>query len=118
MNIAQQIVSRQRDFLEHGPSHLKPTTMAEVAEAVGVHETTVSRAVSGKYMATPQGVFEMKYFFTGGYQTAAGESLSNTSVKQSILDLVKHESGLSLTIGMRKGRGKWARRLRGWGSPL
>ncbi|HEY4638508.1 MAG TPA: RNA polymerase factor sigma-54 [Candidatus Udaeobacter sp.] len=93
MNIAQQIVSRQRDFLEYGPSHLKPMTMAEVAETVGVHETTVSRAVSGKYMATPQGVFEMKYFFTGGYQTATGESLSNTSVKQSILDLVKHESG-------------------------
>jgi len=93
MNIAQQIVSRQRDFLEHGPSHLKPTTMAEVADAVGVHETTVSRAVSGKYMATPQGVFEMKYFFTGGYQTATGESLSNTSVKQAVLDLVKHESG-------------------------
>ena len=93
MNIAQQIVSRQRDFLEHGPSHLKPMTMAEVAETVGVHETTVSRAVSGKYMATPQGVFEMKYFFTGGYQTATGESLSNTSVKQAVLDLVKHESG-------------------------
>lgn len=95
MNIAQQIVSRQRDFLEHGPSHLKPMTMAEVAETVGVHETTVSRAVSGKYMATPQGVFEMKYFFTGGYQTATGESLSNTSVKQAVLDLVKHESGSS-----------------------
>lgn len=93
LNIAQQIVSRQRDFLEHGASHLKPMTMAEVAEAVGVHETTVSRAVSGKYMATPQGVFEMKYFFTGGYRTASGESLSNTSVKQAILDLVKHESG-------------------------
>jgi RNA polymerase sigma-54 factor len=93
MNIAQQIVSRQCDFLEHGPSHLKPMTMAEVAEAVGVHETTVSRAVSGKYMATPQGVFEMKYFFTGGYQTATGESLSNISVKQAILDLVKQESG-------------------------
>src|SRR5512133_3330341 len=93
MNIAQQIVSRQCDFIEHGPSHLKPMTMAEVAEVVGVHETTVSRAVSGKYMATSQGVFEMKYFFTGGYQTATGESLSNISVKQAILDLVKHESG-------------------------
>ncbi len=92
-NIAQQIVSRQRDFLEHGPSHLKPMTMKEVADAVGVHETTVSRAVSGKYMATPQGVFEMKYFFTPGYQTAAGESLSNTSVKEAILDLVKREDG-------------------------
>src|SRR5947208_763477 len=92
-NIVQQIVSRQRDFLDHGASHLKPMTMAEVADAVGVHETTVSRAVSGKYMATPQGVFEMKYFFTSGYQTATGESLSNTSVKQAILDLVRHESG-------------------------
>jgi RNA polymerase sigma-54 factor len=92
-NIVQQIVSRQRDFLDHGPSHLKPMTMAEVADAVGVHETTVSRAVSGKYMATPQGVFEMKYFFTSGYQTATGESLSNTSVKEAILDLVKHENG-------------------------
>jgi RNA polymerase sigma-54 factor len=68
-------------------------TMAEVAEAVGVHETTVSRAVSGKYMATPQGVFEMKYFFTPGYQTATGESMSNTSVKEAILDLVKNEDG-------------------------
>ena len=93
LNIAWQIVSRQRDFLEHGPSHLKPMTMGEVADAVGLHETTVSRAVSGKYMATPQGVFETKYFFTSGYQTATGESLSNTSVKEAILDLVKHESG-------------------------
>src|SRR6058998_1801078 len=93
MNIAQQIVSRQCDFLEHGPSHLKPMTMAEIAEVVGVHETTVSRAVSGKYMATPQGVFEMKYFFIGGYQTATGESLSNISVKEAILDLVKREDG-------------------------
>jgi RNA polymerase sigma-54 factor len=92
-NIAQQIVSRQRDFLDYGPSHLKPMTMGEVADAVGVHETTVSRAVSGKYMATPQGVFEMKYFFTFGYQTVTGDSLSNISVKEAVLDLVKHESG-------------------------
>ena len=92
-NIAQQIVARQRDFFEHGPSHLKPMTMGEIADAVGVHETTVSRAVSGKYMATPQGIFEMKYFFTPGYQTATGESMSNTSVKEAILDLVKHEDG-------------------------
>ena len=92
-NIAHQIVSRQRDFFEHGPSHLKPMTMGEIADAVGVHETTVSRAVSGKYMATPQGIFEMKYFFTSGYQTATGESMSNTSVKEAVLDLVKHEDG-------------------------
>src|SRR6266404_5265827 len=92
-NIAQQIVLRQRDFLDHGQSHLKPMTMGEFASVVGVHETTVRRAVSGKYMATPQGIFEMKYFFTSGYQTATGESLSNISVKEAILGLVKHESG-------------------------
>jgi RNA polymerase sigma-54 factor len=93
LNITEQIVSRQRDFLEQGPSRLRPMTMGEIADTVGVHETTVSRAVSGKYMATPQGVFEMKYFFTGGYQTAGGDSLSNISVKQAILDLIKHENG-------------------------
>jgi RNA polymerase sigma-54 factor len=68
-------------------------TMGEIADAVGVHETTVSRAASGKYMATPHGIFEMKYFFTSGYQTATGESMSNTSVKASIQDLLKHVYG-------------------------
>ena len=67
LNIGKQIVKRQRDFMEKGVSHLKPLIMAQIAEAVGVHETTVSRAVSGKYMQTPQGIFEMKYFFTGGH---------------------------------------------------
>src|SRR5580700_11217414 len=90
-NIAHEIVSRQKDFLEHGPSALKPMTMVQIADAVGVHETTVSRAISGKYMATPQGVFDMKYFFTPGYQTSGGESMSNTSVKGAIAELVKGE---------------------------
>ncbi len=92
-NIAHQIVARQKEFLEHGPAHLKPMTMVQIADAVGVHETTVSRAISGKYMSTPQGVFEMKYFFTPGYQTSSGESMSNTSVKEAIVDLVKNEDG-------------------------
>src|SRR5881394_1867577 len=81
-NIAQEIVKRQRDFFDKGSAFLKPMTMVQIADAVGVHETTVSRAISGKYMSTPQGVFEMKYFFTPGYQTATGESMSNTSVKE------------------------------------
>jgi len=92
-NIAHQIVSRQREFFDKGSSQLKPMTMVQIADAVGVHETTVSRAISGKYMATPQGVYEMKYFFTPGYQTATGESMSNTSVKEAILELVKNEEG-------------------------
>jgi RNA polymerase sigma-54 factor len=92
-NIAHQIVQRQHDFFEQGSAHLKPMTMVQIADAVGVHETTVSRAISGKYISTPQGVFEMKYFFTPGYQTSSGESMSNTSVKEAILDLVKDEDG-------------------------
>lgn len=90
-NIAHEIVLRQRDFFEHGVRALKPMTMVQVAEAVGVHETTVSRAVSGKYMATPQGVFEMKFFFTPGYQTSDGSTLSNTGVKDVISELVRDE---------------------------
>ncbi len=90
-NIAHEILARQKDFFESGPSALKPLTMVQIADAVGVHETTVSRAISGKYMATPHGVFEIKYFFTPGYQTADGETLSNTSVKGSIAELVKAE---------------------------
>src|SRR5204862_2819775 len=62
LNIAKEIVKRQREFMEKGVAFLKPLTMVQVAEVVGVHETTVSRAVSGKYMETPQGIFEMKYF--------------------------------------------------------
>ena len=91
LNIANEIVKRQSEFLENGTAYLKPMTMVQIAETVGVHETTVSRAISGKYMATPQGVFEMKYFFTPGYQTAAGAALSNTSVKEAISDMVRNE---------------------------
>src|SRR5437588_6200470 len=75
-NIAHQIVSRQREFFEHASSQLKPMTIVQIADAVGVHDTPGSSAISGKYMATPQGVYEMKYFFTPGYQTSSGESMS------------------------------------------
>jgi RNA polymerase sigma-54 factor len=91
LNIAREIVSRQRDFLEKGVAHLKPMTMVQVAEVVGVHETTVSRAVSGKYIQTPQGLFEMKYFFTAGIQTASGDGMSNTSVKDMIAEIFAKE---------------------------
>ena len=72
-------------------SHLRPMTMAQIAEVVGVHETTVSRAVSGKYMDTPQGVIEMKYFFTSGIATTSGLGMSNASVKELIGGMVKEE---------------------------
>ncbi len=91
-NIGKEIVKRQREFMEKGVAHLKPMTMSQVADAVGVHETTVSRAVSGKYIETPQGVFEMKYFFTAGLQNAHGADVSNTSVKDMIAEIFKNEN--------------------------
>jgi len=90
-NIAKVIVERQREFLDKGIAHLKPLTMAQVAEVVGVHETTVSRAVANKYMQTPQGLFEMKFFFTPGFQTEGGGTMSNTSVKDEIAKLIERE---------------------------
>ena len=92
LNIAREIVNRQREFMAKGVAFLKPLTMVQVAEVVGVHETTVSRAVSGKYIQTPQGIFEMKYFFTAGIQTANGDGMSNTSVKDMIADIFKAEN--------------------------
>ena len=89
--IGIEIVVRQREFMDKGVAFLKPLTMVQVAEVVGVHETTVSRAVSGKYIQTPQGVFEMKYFFTSGIQTASGDGMSNRSVKDMIADIFKGE---------------------------
>jgi RNA polymerase sigma-54 factor len=91
LNIAREIVARQRDFFDLGPAHLRPMTMSNVAQAVGVHETTVSRAVSGKYLASPRGLFELKYFFTSGYTTSDGESVSNESVRQAIAEIVRSE---------------------------
>jgi RNA polymerase sigma-54 factor len=90
-NIAREIVKRQREFFDHGISHLKPLTMVQVAEVVGVHETTVSRAVSGKYMETPRGVFEMKFFFSPGIQTADGTGMSSTSIKDMVAEILKKE---------------------------
>ncbi len=90
-NIATEIVKVQESFMEEGVKGLKPLTMSQVAEIVGIHETTVSRAVSGKYMQTPQGVYEMKYFFTPGYQTSSGETVSNKSIKDRIDQLIGDE---------------------------
>ena len=89
--IAKEIAVRQRAFLEQGVSALEPMTMAQVADVVGVHETTVSRAIAGKTVATPQGVFEMKFFFTTGYRAADGAAVSSTSVKDVIAALIRGE---------------------------
>jgi len=89
--ITREILKAQMAFFENGVSHLKPLTMTQIADVVGVHETTVSRAIANKYIRTPHGVFEFKYFFTPGYQNDSGASVSNTSVKEMIADLVAAE---------------------------
>jgi RNA polymerase sigma-54 factor len=89
--IANSIFARQRGFLEKGVSGFRPLRMQEVADEVGVHISTVSRAVSGKYAQTPRGIFPLKYFFTGGTQTGTGEVASQVSIKQRIADLVSQE---------------------------
>jgi RNA polymerase sigma-54 factor len=89
--ITREIINAQKEFFENGVSALKPLTMTQIAEVVGVHETTVSRAIANKYIRTPHGVFDFKYFFTPGYQAESGASVSNTSVKEMIADLINME---------------------------
>ena len=90
-HITREIINAQKEFFEHGVSQLKPLTMTQIADVVGVHETTVSRAIANKYIRTPHGVFDFKYFFTPGYQAQSGSSVSNTSVKEMIADLINME---------------------------
>jgi RNA polymerase sigma-54 factor len=89
--ITREIIKAQTAFFEQGVSQLRPLTMTQIADIVGVHETTVSRAIANKYMQTPHGVFDFKYFFTTGYQADSGASVSNTSVKEMLADLVAIE---------------------------
>ncbi len=89
--IANSILEFQGDFFEKGSGSLKPLTMATVAQEIGVHETTVSRAIAQKYIETPHGLFEFKYFFTPGYEANDGKLVSNTSVKETISELISQE---------------------------
>jgi RNA polymerase sigma-54 factor len=78
--------------MENGPGSMVPLTLEEIAVKVKVHESTVSRAISGKYMETPQGIFEMKYFFSSGLSAAGGEELSSTAVCEQIKAIVEGEN--------------------------
>ncbi len=89
--ITREIIKHQGEFFTEGVSKLKPLTMTQIADIIGVHETTVSRALANKYIKTPHGVFEMKFFFTSGYQSDAGESVANTSVKEMLADIIAGE---------------------------
>jgi RNA polymerase sigma-54 factor len=85
LKVANSIVKFQRPFFEHGVSHLKPLVLKDVAEDIGMHESTISRATANKYAHTPQGIFELKFFFTSGVKATDGEDVSAETVKEKFV---------------------------------
>ena len=91
VRVMQKIVEKQRAFFDHGVLHLKPLTLQDVAREIDMHESTVSRVTSGKYVQTPRGVFELKFFFSSGLGTAEGEDISSKAAKEKIATLIGDE---------------------------
>ncbi|HEY3809727.1 MAG TPA: RNA polymerase factor sigma-54 [Steroidobacteraceae bacterium] len=89
--VARSIVERQADFLEHGEEHMRPMILRDIAEAIGMHESTVSRVTSGKYMHTPRGVFELRYFFSSQVEGSNGAGTSSTAIRAKIRKLIREE---------------------------
>ena len=89
--VAQSIVEFQKSFLDHGLEHLKPMVLRQVAEDIGMHESTISRVVSNKYIQTPRGIFPMKFFFHSGVDSARGGNVSSLVVKERIRKLIEAE---------------------------
>lgn len=89
--VATSIINFQRDFLDHGIEHLRPLVLRDVANDIGMHESTVSRVVTNKYMHTPQGVFEMKYFFHSGISSSYGDAVSSVTIKNRIKKIIEGE---------------------------
>jgi RNA polymerase sigma-54 factor len=89
--VSQSIVRLQGDFFEKGVAHLKPMVLRDIAEDVGMHESTISRVTASKYMHTPHGIFELKYFFNSSINSVRGEAVASESVKERIRQLVREE---------------------------
>ncbi|NTW28563.1 MAG: RNA polymerase factor sigma-54 [Coriobacteriia bacterium] len=89
--IAEIILDVQQDFFENGKGMLRPLRLEDVAVEIGVHLSTVSRGVTGKYIATPYGLFELKHFFSGGYRTTSGMDVAATSIKRRLKEFVQEE---------------------------
>ncbi len=91
-NVANAVVKYQQDFFDNGEKSLKTLTLKQIAEDVGVHESTVSRSINGKYMQSPRGVFELKYFFSSGVSGEDGTGVSSNSVKSIIKEIIAGEN--------------------------
>lgn len=93
LRVSEELVRQQDAFFAHGVQHLKPLNLKTVADAISMHESTISRVTSNKYMATPRGIFELKYFFTSAIQSAGdGEAYSSESVRYRIKQMIDAES--------------------------
>jgi RNA polymerase sigma-54 factor len=90
-NVVKAVVKYQEDFFNNGSKHLKTLTLKQIAEEVGIHESTVSRSINGKYLQSPMGVFEIKYFFSGGVSGSKGEGISSNSIKTFIKEMIEAE---------------------------
>lgn len=92
LRVTEAIMNFQRDFIEKGIEHLRPLTLREIADVVGMHESTIARVTSGKYVETPRGIFELKYFFSSGIETQDGDETSSKSIKEKIARLIANEN--------------------------
>ena len=90
--VAQKIVEKQQDFFHFGAEKMQPLTLNDIAESLGIHESTVSRATAGKYLSTPQGIFELKHFFSSQIQTASGGVTSAVAIQAEIKHIIESES--------------------------
>jgi len=91
LKVMRCIVENQQEFFDRGPGHLRPMVLQEVADKVRMHVSTISRVINGKYVQTPHGVYELKYFFDGGLSTDEGEDISTKTVKEKIAKMVAEE---------------------------
>jgi RNA polymerase sigma-54 factor len=91
IKVARSIVERQTAFLDLGEEHMKPMILRDIAEAIGMHESTISRVTAGKYMHTPRGVFELRYFFSSHVEGADGSETSSTAIRAKIRKLIREE---------------------------
>lgn len=89
--VTESIVKHQKEFFDHGAGHLKPMVLRDIAGDIGMHESTVSRVTTNKYVHTPQGIYELKYFFNSGISTSDGDSMASESVKIKIKELIAKE---------------------------
>jgi RNA polymerase sigma-54 factor len=126
--VTECIVEKQREFLEKGVAYLKPMILRDIAETVGMHESTISRVTSNKYVHTPQGLFELKYFFNSSIHRVADEDIASESVKQAIKKIIAVEDKsnplsdqaivkiLKDQDGIRSRAARWRSTARCWGS--